>query len=1327
MDVKLDTATNTWSRIYDLIYSEATGKILNGPEVDGAVLYVGNPPAQHKLTVVKNYTGIEKLPDTFKVDVAYTDAEGKLQPNKELTVANGTPEAGKVTWTMDIPYGSNVTVSETGYEVARYSVVPAETQTFTMPDSDYPVTLVNAYTEQEKINVTYDKNTGSEGDKATTPIYRGDDEPAQPADPTREGYTFGGWKRSVDADGNVIYKAHWIENPPEPGEVTITYKDGDKTVVTKTIKAGEKEPEQPEDPEKQEGKTFAGWDKKQDDDGNITYTARWVDDPVADEITITYKDGDKTVVTKTIKVGEKEPEQPEDPEKQEGKTFAGWDKKQDDDGNITYTARWVDDPDPEKIKVTYDPANGSTSTVFDSIKGENEPVQPAPPEREGYTFGGWLRKQDADGNVTYTANWIEIKKDPEVRKTVTYIDPMAENAKVKSGYTDNAEDMKEPEGTPSHESMQFTGWKEVTDNEGNIVKYASYKVDCENPQNKILVRYRSLNDGKEEVYQTSYIEDIKDEPAAPATPVRDGYEFVDWSREEIKDADGNVTDIIYTANWKEIEKPVEKTHWVTYVDPDGTTIYLEKVVLKEGEAEPAAPKDPSKEGYDFDGWEESTDSDGNKTYTARWKEKTPEPEKTHTVKYVDPDGKTVYLDPVTVKAGEKEPAAPSDPKKDNNIFGGWERSTDNDGNVTYTAKWLPVTHTVTFVDGRTGEVLDKATDVPMHGNVDTVPGAKSHDGYEFKGWISSVDGKLITDLSKVTDVTADQVYTAVYEPVVKPAPVVHTVTFIDAKTGEELKIDTKVSDGGSTATPNVPEHEGYVFKGWWTPDNKLVTELEVENVREDQTYVALYDRVYQEAITGKRIIHFRYIDADGREVEDDRIDTVRFTRTATVDAITGETTFSEWTPRYHTFPAEDVPEVEGFTTDDTIPEQTVWPNGENEELWVIYTPVRQYETKTVSRTVQFRYYTADGEKVFDDVVQTVTLTRSFTLDPDTKERVYTDWEITGREHEDVAIPEKEGFIHDLEKIDDFVVDLTDPKDGGDVVVIYSKPVEKTFTVTFEDGEGNVLKVHEGITEHGSAEAPEDPTREGYTFAGWDREFDDITGDLKVVAKWTAVPGTHTVEYVDEDGTVYLDKVTINDGDPEPEQPKDLVKAGFTFGGWSRSVDDEGNVTYTARWVKDGEEDTETIWVTYVDEDGNEYLVKSTINKGDKEPDAPADPKKEGFVFGGWIRTVDAHGNVTYTAKWVAESEPGNTEKASETEKSAEQSQTTTPVAVPKGANSTVITNPVTGQTSRVFSPETAASPATGDANENLIWIIAAIAAGAGIAAAAVMRRRRRED
>ena len=197
----------------------------------------------------------------------------------------------------------------------------------------------------------------------------------------------------------------------------------------------------------------------------------------------------------------------------------------------------------------------------------------------------------------------------------------------------------------------------------------------------------------------------------------------------------------------------------------------------------------------------------------------------------------------------------------------------------------------------------------MHGDVDKVPGAKSHDGYEFKGWISSVDGKLITDLSKVTDVTADQVYTAVYEPVVKPAPAVHTVTFIDAKTGEELKIDTKVSDGGSTATPKVPEHEGYVFKGWWTPDNKIVTELTVENVKEDQTYVALFNRVYQEAVTGKRIIHFRYIDADGREVEDDRIDTVRFTRTATVDAITGETTFSEWTPRYHTFPAEDVPEV----------------------------------------------------------------------------------------------------------------------------------------------------------------------------------------------------------------------------------------------------------------------------------------------------------------------------------------------------------------------------------------------------------------------------------
>lgn len=71
------------------------------------------------------------------------------------------------------------------------------------------------------------------------------------------------------------------------------------------------------------------------------------------------------------------------------------------------------------------------------------------------------------------------------------------------------------------------------------------------------------------------------------------------------------------------------------------------------------------------------------------------------------------------------------------------------------------------------------------------------------------------------------------------------------------------------------------------------------------------------------------------------------------------------------------------------------------------------------------------------------------------------------------------------------------------------PEPEIFTVTFKDGySGKELKA-EKVESGSSATAPADPSRDGYTFDGWDADFTDITADLTVNAKWKEIPHTHS--------------------------------------------------------------------------------------------------------------------------------------------------------------------------------------------------------------------------
>ena len=65
-----------------------------------------------------------------------------------------------------------------------------------------------------------------------------------------------------------------------------------------------------------------------------------------------------------------------------------------------------------------------------------------------------------------------------------------------------------------------------------------------------------------------------------------------------------------------------------------------------------------------------------------------------------------------------------------------------------------------------------------------------------------------------------------------------------------------------------------------------------------------------------------------------------------------------------------------------------------------------------------------------------------------------------------------------------------------------RAIDADHVVTFYDWDGTILATMK-VPDGEAATAPADPTREGYTFIGWDKDFSNITADLDVHAQYEA--------------------------------------------------------------------------------------------------------------------------------------------------------------------------------------------------------------------------------
>ena len=214
-------------------------------------------------------------------------------------------------------------------------------------------------------------------------------------------------------------------------------------------------------------------------------------------------------------------------------------------------------------------------------------------------------------------------------------------------------------------------------------------------------------------------------------------------------------------------------------------------------------------------------------------------------------------------------------------------------------------------------------------------------------------------------------------------------------------------------------------------------------------------------------------------------------------------------------------------------------------------------------------------------------------------------------------------------------------DGGEKVYdfkdIYTKnealtlyPVWNTnkYTITFDTNGGSEIAP---ITQDYGTEitAPDNPTRKGYTFKGWDKEIPETmpAENITVKAQWEI--NQYTITF-DTNGGSEIAPITQDYG-TEITVPDNPTRKGYTFKGWDKEIPETmpaENITLKAQW------EINQYTITF-DTNGGSEIAPITQDYGTKIT-TPDNPTRKGYTFKGWDKeipeTMPAE-NITVKAQW----------------------------------------------------------------------------------------------
>ena len=191
-----------------------------------------------------------------------------------------------------------------------------------------------------------------------------------------------------------------------------------------------------------------------------------------------------------------------------------------------------------------------------------------------------------------------------------------------------------------------------------------------------------------------------------------------------------------------------------------------------------------------------------------------------------------------------------------------------------------------------------------------------------------------------------------------------------------------------------------------------------------------------------------------------------------------------------------------------------------------------------------------------------------------------------------------------------------------------------YTITFDTNGGSEIAP---ITQDYGTEitAPDNPTRKGYTFKGWDKEIPETmpAENITVKAQWEI--NQYTIAF-DTNGGSEIAPITQDYG-TEITAPDNPTRKGYTFKGWDKEIPETmpaENITVKAQW------EINQYTITF-DTNGGSEIAPITQDYG-TEITAPDNPTRKGYTFKGWDKeipeTMPAE-NITITARWKDTEKP----------------------------------------------------------------------------------------